>query len=469
MTISSPSLTSPSHADNKVLIVGYGITGQSYQRYCQRQQLPYAIYDTAISRHVQLQTLQQQGITYYDSLDTCNLSDFCVLFVSPGVSQDADILQAATQQGIDIENELDLFFDTAQGKKVAISGSNGKSTITAWLTSVLKHNGKNAIACGNIGLPLLDALHAYNDPSVIWVMELSSFQLERRRRFQADIACLSNISADHLDRHKQLSDYYDIKLQLLQHSHCNFLADNLLSQARQRLDATATLQLIGTVPAKPANDYSVDWFTSNEGKLYYRRQLIVDSQQLFSQALHNQINALFVSAMAYRLVLNIDQIGAALVHWHGLEHRFQTIASDDGIRWINDSKATNLGAVISAVLSARQMLSEQAGLHLLLGGDSKGVDFSEITELLETQVQAVYFFGKDAEKIAQQLHLQQTPYQICVTLEQVLELCLLATKVGDMVLLAPGCASFDQFANYQQRGNQFRQWVTNKAANYQTS
>lgn len=450
---------------DKTLLIGFNVTGQASARYCERNNIPYAIYD---------RELDNKPITQFSptkcfndtSINDCALTEFNRLIVSPGISLQLKIIQRAQQENIEITNDVDLFAKQVKGKLIAITGSNGKSTVTKWLTHVLQENQVIASACGNIGNPLLDALYQSeqeqtNHSEHYWVMELSSFQIEKVKHLQVDIACVLNISADHLDYHKDFTDYQQIK-------------QHLLTLAKQHLinlddfDSYPPIFLKNNalrISLNPPKNLTADYYVANK-QLMSPLGSVVAVNELYLAVPHNISNALFVCAFAHWVGLTSQQVKQTISTWQGLRHRFQILKNTKSSIWVNDSKGTNVGAVKAALQSCiklKYVPANTKNIHLILGGICKDSDFSELSELVQNTVKILYLFGQDRGLIAEQLYpyLDNVMGKLFNSLDEVIQNCRLFVDSEDIVLFSPGCASFDQFDNYQQRGEYFMQLAHN--------
>lgn len=373
-------------------------------------------------------------------------------------------------------NDIALFLLYARGKIIAITGSNGKSTVTTWLEHVLQKNGKKAIAIGNIGKPVLDYLHPLSTLSTTterhsetidmdyWIMELSSFQLQITPNLKADLSTVINISADHIDRHHSLQQYIQAKQQLLAASNTclinrddsqSYLPPHGTSQSQQ---ASVTWQQSASygLSAPPRNqDYGLKKDTLMRGQTPL---LSADKLPLIGK--HHVLNALIVWMLAKQCHLTDTQIATTITTWQGLEHRFQVIDKTNDITWINDSKSTNIGSIKVAIQSCINLNSyARKNIILIVGGQSKKADFTPLIPLLKKAIKAILLFGEDAAKIYQQWQNHHLPIEQLPTLNEVVPACHHKAQKGDYVLFSPGCASFDQFNDYQHRGNTFCQLV----------
>jgi UDP-N-acetylmuramoylalanine--D-glutamate ligase len=365
------------------------------------------------------------------------------IIVSPGVALAEPVLLAAKNVGVEIIGDIDLFSHEAQAPVVGITGSNGKSTVTTLLALMVKQTGKKAVASGNIGLPVLDSL---DDDADLYILELSSFQLETLQYLPMKAAVVLNVSADHLDRYESLYAYASSKQVIYENAEVLVLnKDDVLAN---RVSVSAKNQIKFTLGEPEDNEFGL--VDDNDGlpALYLGKQRLIAVAELNIKGSHNVQNALAALALGHAIGLPMISMLNTLKEFKGLSHRTQLVATIDDVDWINDSKATNVGATMAALVGL-------PGKHVLIaGGDAKGADFSELTEVIAQHCRAVVLMGKDAARIA-----SIVPKEILV--EQVVDMqsAVLTAQAfaqpGDTVLLAPACASFDMFNDFEHRGDVF--------------
>jgi UDP-N-acetylmuramoylalanine--D-glutamate ligase len=354
-------------------------------------------------------------------------------------------LRLAREQGIEISGDIDLFAHEVSAPVVGITGSNGKSTVTTLLAAMANEAGVNAVAGGNIGLPVLDLLAA---PQDLYVLELSSFQLESLHRLPMKAAVVLNVSADHMDRYADLNSYAASKQAIYDDAEIAVL--NRDDPLAGRLNTRQT-NVIGFTLDKPqAGDFGV---CSHDGEDWLCR----DDEQLIAVAeigirgAHNVANALAALAIGTGLGLPRAAMLKTLKNFPGLPHRTQWVAQHNGINWYNDSKGTNVGATLAAIEGL-------PGTHVLIaGGQGKGADFSAL-RMAAMRLRALVLIGEDADRIEQALH----GVVALVRAKDMAEAVRLAAKYaqpGDNVLLSPACASFDMFNGFEHRGEVFMQTV----------
>lgn len=374
------------------------------------------------------------------------LAGISLLVASPGVPWDIPLLAEARSRGIEVIDEVELAFRHApEVPVVGVTGSNGKSTVTSLIGEILKAAGRRPGVGGNLGTPASALVSEGGFDSFVW--ELSSFQLEGCSTLRPRVAVLLNVSADHLDRHGSMSAYVTAKARIFTAQRGD---DTAVLNADDRL--VAALQPPARVVAFSLRDPGTEAHLS-------RGTLILDGEPLLARAElpllgdHNVANALAAALAAGRLGVPREAIVRGLVTFTGLPHRHQLVAERQGVRWVDDSKGTNIGAT-SAGLDGYP-----AGrVHLILGGLGKGQDFAELAPLAAKQAARVYLIGTAARDIAVALQ-GSCDLEQCGTLERAVARAATLARPGDVVLLSPACASFDQFRSYAHRGDEFARLV----------
>ncbi|MCY1396029.1 UDP-N-acetylmuramoylalanine--D-glutamate ligase [compost metagenome] len=372
------------------------------------------------------------------------------LYVSPGLALSTPALQQAAARGVKLSGDIELFARNAKAPIVAISGSNAKSTVTTLVGEMAAAAGKRVAVGGNLGTPALDLLA---DDVELYVLELSSFQLETTDQLNAEVATVLNVSEDHMDRYSGLPAYH-----LAKH--------RIFRGARQvvvnRQDAL-TRPLMGEgLPCwtfglnKP--DFKAFGLREENGEKYLAFQFdnLMPVRELKIRGAHNQANALAALALGHAVGLPFEAMLESLRTFAGLAHRCQWLRERDGVTWYDDSKATNVGAALAAI---EGLGADIAGkLVLVAGGDGKGADFSALRAPVAAHCRAVVLLGRDAERLAEALG-DAVPLIRVKTLEEAVQQCTALAEVGDSVLLSPACASLDMFKNFEERGRLFAQAV----------
>ena len=429
------------------LVVGLGATGLSVARYLQRKGLNASYFDSR-DEPPGLEELQAIDPDAEVLLGDCKLpKSVNRIIASPGVSDRQPILQSAIKKKLDIVSDSELFAHEATAQFVAVTGSNGKSTVTTLLYQMCKADGRNVLAGGNLGEPALDLL-AEPTPD-LYVLELSSFQLHRTENLPAKVAILLNISPDHLDWHRDENEYQRAKYRV-------FREAELAVFNRADSSAAEHASRCGT-PISFGSDEPADGqygLRRDDGETYLARgtTLLLSCRELAMYGTHNQLNALAALAAGELLGLQMAAMLQVLVEFPGLPHRMQFVARVGAVDYINDSKATNVAAAVASIQSVDSMLV------LIAGGDGKGGDFSDLSTAIEGKLRGAVLIGKDAEKIAHALDTVM-PVHFADTMGAAVSMAQKCAESGDTVLLAPACASLDQYRNYMHRGDAFREAV----------
>ncbi|MGC1331325.1 UDP-N-acetylmuramoyl-L-alanine--D-glutamate ligase [Pseudomonas sp.] len=439
-------------SDQFRIVVGLGKSGMSLVRFLARRGVAFAVADTR-ENPPELATLRRdypQVEVRCGELDVDFLCRANELYVSPGLALATPALQQAAARGVKLSGDIELFARNAQAPIVAISGSNAKSTVTTLVGDMAAAAGKRVAVGGNLGTPALDLLA---DDVELYVMELSSFQLETTDQLNAEVATVLNISEDHMDRYSGLPAYHLAK-------HRIFRGARQVVYNRQ--DAL-TRPLVGEgLPCwtfglnKP--DFKAFGLREEDGQKYlaFEFQNLMPVSELKIRGSHNQANALAALALGHAVGLPFEPMLATLRTFAGLAHRCQWLRERNGVSYYDDSKATNVGAALAAIEGLGADIDGK--LVLVAGGDGKGADFSALKAPVAAHCRAVVLLGRDAELIAAVLG-DDVPLVRVNTLDEAVEQCAALTQPGDAVLLSPACASLDMFKNYEERGRLFAQAV----------
>jgi UDP-N-acetylmuramoylalanine--D-glutamate ligase len=424
----------------------------SLVRFLARQGVSFAVADTR-ENPPELATLRRdypQVEVRCGELDVEFLCRADELYVSPGLALATPALQAAAARGVKLSGDIDLFARNAKAPIVAISGSNAKSTVTTLVGEMAVAAGKRVAVGGNLGMPALDLL---SDDVELYVMELSSFQLETTHQLGAEVATVLNVSEDHMDRYSGLPAYH-----LAKH--------RIFRGARQvvvnRQDALTRPLMSDGLPCWTfglgAPDFKAFGLREENGEKYlaFEFQNLMPVRELKVRGAHNQANALAALALGHAVGLPFDAMLSSLRTFTGLEHRCQWVRELDGVSYYNDSKATNVGAALAAIDGLGMDMDGK--LVLIAGGDGKGADFSGLRDSVTRYCRAVVLIGRDADLIADALG-DAVPQVRAASLDEAIAQCRALAQPGDAVLLSPACASFDMFKNYEERGQLFARAV----------
>ena len=432
-----------STAAEKDFVVGLGATGLSIARYLRRIERDATFFDTRDEPPgiEQLEELWPDAQVLLGDVDLPD--DIARVVASPGIPDDHGLLQKAREADIEVVSDIELFARVAGAPFVAVTGSNGKSTVTTLLYYMCRADGREVLAGGNLGEPALDLLG--EDEPDLYVLELSSFQLQRTLELPAEVAVLLNVSPDHLDWHADEDEYRDSKYRVFREAKAAVYnrADERACAEVESFDKAVSFGL-----DEPEEDqYGI---RTEDGIDYLARGdvLLMATGDLAMFGVHNHANALAALAAGDLLGLDMAAMLQVLVEFPGLPHRMQFVARISAVDYINDSKATNVAAAVASINSIDGMLV------LVAGGDGKGGDFRELAGALEQKMRAAVLIGQDAEKIADAL---DTVMPVCFAedMNEAVRVAATQAESEDTVLLAPACASFDQFKNYMARGDAF--------------
>lgn len=430
----------------KVLVVGLGNTGVSVAHYLQKLGFNFAITDSRAKPPLLEAFFQSMPDTpvFTGGFDEAAFKVATHLVVSPGVPLTEKSIVKALAHGAKLVSDIDLFATSVDMPIVAITGTNGKSTVTMMLAEMAKAAGVNVAVGGNLGTPALDLLA---QDAKLYVLELSSFQLERTSALNAAAATVLNVSPDHLDRHAGVAEYGQAKQSV-------FNGDGVMVI---NLDdpQVAAMQQAGremlSFSVKQAADFYVGTHADGD-YLQYREQLLMPCTALPLEGRHNSANALAALALAKAVGLEPQLLCAALKTFKGLAHRMQRVAQINGVTWVNDSKATNMGACVAALDGYTN------NVILIAGGECKGQDMNELVPVVKEKAKSVVLMGKDAGLLKQALE-DSVPLYFAANMAQAVKIAASLAVAGDSVLLSPACASLDQYKSYQDRGEQFTKAV----------
>lgn len=432
-------------ANARLLIVGLGATGYSAAQFLQNTPIKFAVIDSRKQPPL-IDTLREQMPdvpVFSGGFDQSAFEVATHLLVSPGVSLNEKAIHKAMLAGVTVMSDIDLFACATDKPIIAITGSNGKSTVTTMLGDMGQAAGIKTAIGGNLGTPALDLLQQDAD---LYVLELSSFQLERTTALNAKAATVLNVSPDHLDRHDGMDGYAKEKQRIFRGNGTIILnADDPLVMA-MRSDGRNCL----TFSTQRQADFYLQRGISN--MLMHGGQELMAADELHLEGTHNIANALGALALGHAAGLDMNAMCRALKKFKGLAHRMQKVAEVRGVRWVNDSKATNIGASIAALQGCDRKVI------LIAGGDGKGADMRELVPAVTAKTKAVVLMGKDAELINQALD-GCVPVYFAANMKEAVKIAANHAEAGDSVLLSPACASLDQYKSYADRGNKFTEAV----------
>ncbi|MES2580955.1 MAG: UDP-N-acetylmuramoyl-L-alanine--D-glutamate ligase [Pseudomonadota bacterium] len=444
--------------DKKVLVLGLGDTGLSALHWLDRQGAILSAADSRVNPPSVDDVIKRmpQVLIHTGPFDSAVLQQADLIVISPGVAISEPAVQAAIAHGVPVIGDVELFaqYRPKHAKVIAITGSNGKTTVTTLVGEICKEAGLKTIVAGNIGLPVLDAL-MMQTPDV-YVLELSSFQLETTHHLKCDSATVLNISEDHMDRYADIDAYIAAKVRILAHAKTAILnrddpaslslQTNMMQQAKHvvtfGLNAAPTIEDFGLIECDGES-----CLTSGQRKVLHANQLKISG-------LHNVANALAAVALCSAIGIEKTVIVSALRHFKGLPHRVELVATIDDVDFYDDSKGTNVGATCAAIAGMVKQGKPQK-VVLIAGGDGKGQDFAPLLPAVKTNGRAVVLIGRDAALIEAVLLPSEIPMYHAVDLPEAVNIAQKVALSGDAVLLSPACASFDMFKNYVHRAEVF--------------
>jgi UDP-N-acetylmuramoylalanine--D-glutamate ligase len=441
----------------KVLVVGLGKSGLAAALFLRQRGAHVTVSDmrSAAALAKEIPALLEHGIMVESGghgLLTFRRQDLIV--VSPGVPLDTPELVQVKAFGLRIIGELELAAQFLKGKILAITGSNGKTTTTALTGEIMSVAGIETQVGGNIGVPVVDLIPQSSDDS--WsVLEVSSFQLESTEQFHPQIAVILNITPDHLDRHGTFENYALTKERIFK---AQTKADALVLNAENARAAAAAARASARVYMFSIEEPVAQGAWVEDGAIVFRAstdgviERIVPLTGVPLKGAHNIENVLAAVCASRLAGAPPEAIARAIEGFQAVEHRLEFVATDNGVEYYNDSKATNVDAAAKAIAAF------EGCIHLILGGKDKNSNYADLSDLLRKRVKAVYTIGSAAAKIESQIR-GMVPLVSCETLDKAVAAARKAAHPGDVVLLSPACSSFDQFENYEHRGQVFKELV----------
>jgi UDP-N-acetylmuramoylalanine--D-glutamate ligase len=430
-----------------VTVVGLGKTGLSCVRYLSKQGLNIAITDSR-NEPPELSTLKSEfeAVHMYlgeISSEALLASDQIVL--SPGVSLENKSVKQAIENGIPVLGDIELFCRQAKAPIIAISGSNGKSTVTTLVAEMTRQAGLKTCVGGNLGTPALELLDE-STPD-LYVLELSSFQLETTFSLSAHASVVLNVSPDHMDRYVNLEEYISAKNKI--YSGQGLMVINQDDEIVNAMADNSRQTISFSTSKVDGNNFGI---IKDNGEIFLCQgdKKIIKQKELGIKGEHNVANALAAMALASSVKVPVKTMVETLKNFSGLEHRCQLVKTINNVSWYNDSKATNVGACIASIKG----LCEQGDIILIAGGDSKGADLSNLSPVVKQHVKKALLMGVDANKLADVIG-PKVSYEFVTNMSEAVNLANQLADSGNLVLLAPACSSLDMYENYQQRGDVF--------------
>ncbi len=433
----------------KAMIIGLGRTGLSCARYLRAAGYSVAVTDSR-DKPPCLDALREEipdAAVFVGGFSDAALANADLVLVSPGIPLNDPFVQRVRKTDVELIGDIELFVRAAQAPVVGITGSNGKSTVATLYARMAEASGKRVGLGGNLGTPALELLE--KEVPDLYVLELSSFQLESTHSLQAQAATVLNVTPDHVDWHGTLDNYASAKGRIFRNATvCIFNRDDAVSsRLAEGLDNAVSFGM-----DEPQREIDFGLRVNDGTWLCRGTENLVRTDELRIHGRHNWANALACLALGYATGLRKVNMLDALRQFIGLPHRMVRVAERDGVIYVNDSKGTNVGAAVAAIEGAERTLV------LIAGGDGKGADFEALAAALPGKVRHVVLIGKDAQRIAdaiRTLHGDSIPFEFADSMHAAVWMARNAAQSGDMVLLSPACASFDMFDNYMARGDAF--------------
>lgn len=445
-----------------MLVLGMGVTGLSMTKWLSRQEVTVRVADSRVAppcldavRKLIPATQISQG-----KFEPKLLDDVACVAISPGVPLSDPLVQQAKNHGVPVLGDISFFIKALEQNNapkpriLAITGSNGKTTVTAMVGAMLEKSGWDVETAGNIGPAVLDAFMNRIDAGKLpqaWVLEMSSFQLEIVQNLNADVAAVLNLSEDHLDRYVDMHAYTKAKARVFQRN----VSGNAVQILNRDDPGVCGMALEGRKQiffgfSEPASGMDFG-LLSDENDLWLAqgKTCLMKTSELVVTGLHNAMNALAALAICRSMALPYEPLLQALREFRGLPHRMEKVAAFNGVTFYDDSKSTNVGATVAALNGMKQKVV------LIAGGDGKGQDFSPLRNPVADSARAVILIGRDAKKIAVSIRDCGIPLHFAETMQEAMQTSFLLAQTGDVVLLSPGCASFDMFRNYIHRAEVF--------------
>ena len=428
------------------LILGLGITGLSVARFFFKNEISFRIADTR-QEPPMLEVSKKEGLlndAYFGDWNEHILTGISEVIISPGVAESEDIVIWMRKKNISIISDIELFGRYAMAPIIGITGSNGKSTVTQLLGEMAIADGKNAVICGNIGKPVMDSL---SDEAELYVVELSSYQLDYTNKLSLLTGVITNITPDHLDRYSNFSDYISSKLSI--YSYCKFQVINLNDDLLRDLSGH-------NFYAVESVDDRCDFSANRIGDLYevlHKGKSLLTSDDLKVVGRHNIENLLAALTLGHRFGLTLKVMTQAAIDFKGLEHRLEFVSTINDIDYYNDSKSTN---AISSITAVNALFEKYNNLILIAGGISKKEDYSEFFKLINEKVNAVVLIGECSSDFSKQITAPHV--EVVDSMKKAVSMATSMAE-GGAVLLSPGCASFDMFSDFNERGDVFKRFV----------
>lgn len=442
------------------IVLGFGKSGISAMKLLFSKGKDVTVYDTRKGIKVPddiLKAKNEYGIEVYAGEDI-DVSVYSLAVISPGVDPETEIVRKLKDAKVEVISELELAYRYTEGKFIAITGTNGKTTTTTLVFEILKNAGLDVRVCGNIGKPVSESLDNSNEDTY-FVTEVSSFQLEAVSKFRPLISVMLNITEDHLDRHKTMENYTAAKCRIFENQDAN---DGLIYNADDE-------RVCKCIDRAHATRYAISLKHPQENGAYLegdklilsaegngqKKQILCETKDINLFGDHNIQNILVASLAALLAGVSLDVIRDTVKTFKAVEHRLEYVDSIGGVKYINDSKGTNVDAGIIAIKALA------GNIHLIAGGYDKGADFSEFAKEFNGKVKALYLFGATKERFKDEVEIAgfKGETSVCNTLRECVDKASTSAVSGDIVLLSPASASWDMYKSFEERGDEFKELV----------
>jgi UDP-N-acetylmuramoylalanine--D-glutamate ligase len=434
---------------NRVIVVGAARSGVAAANYLARQGVPVVITDSRLEVDLPLaRELSAQVERLFGSHPESLLEDAEMIVLSPGVPASLPFLAAARAKSIPVISEIELAFGQLTGRVIAVTGSNGKSTTTALIGSILSAAGRDPIVAGNIGQPLISAV---DEKPRDYVIELSSFQLETIDSFRADVALLLNITPDHMDRYDSIDDYAAAKYRIFRNQQPEDVA--VVNADDPRTSSPPTPARLWRFSSSRVLDRGGYLDGESLVVAFSGQEEEISRSVLSLPGVANSENALAAWLAARAVGVDRDAVERGFTLFEGLPHRMVLVREIDGVQFVNDSKGTNVDATIKSLEGL-----PDGQVVLILGGKDKEGEFERLRNLVSRKARLVITIGSAADKIAWALQ-GAAPLEACGDMKRAVLWAWNSSQPGDTVLLSPACASFDQYQNFEERGKHFEELV----------
>ncbi len=448
---------------SRVSIIGAARSGIAAAEYFIKKGVPLFISDSCPAEKLEkiLSDKKLEKVPHESGGHTGQALESGLVVLSPGVPSDLPIVLEAKKRNIPVWSEMELGFRASDATFLAVTGSTGKSTTVSFLGEALKAGGRESVVAGNIGIPVISVVAGISKNG--WVAaEVSSFQLENIECFRPKGAAVLNLMKNHLDRYRSEEDYYGAKKEIARHfTNDNYLVLNLhddkLVAWADMMKKRASVIFFGSQPGAGESF----WYDESAGKIRYRfggkQGTILDVSDMKIGGRHNFENAAAAAALAKLADIDDAAIGSGIARFGGLPHRLEFAGEVRGVRFYNDSKSTTAESILVAVSAFA------AKVHLIAGGRDKGCDFSVVLPALRKHAAGIFLIGEAAGRMQAEWE-GAVPLRRSATLEEAVAAAARSARRGEVVVFSPGCSSFDMFANYEERGNRFKQVVSELAS-----